>query len=319
MSSVSYIVTVFNKERFLPFLLSGLARQQGAFDRQYIFVDDGSTDDSRAILRRLTADWADVVMVEQANQGPASAMNRGLDLARGEFIKPVDADDILTPWATARLMQAIAETGCPVAYGAMDRQGRYALDADPDRLLADLAPLGGPALRHDDMLRMSLHGAQTNPSSWLARADIVRQAGGCDPRVFIQDYSIEIRLAAQASFAGVSECIFLAPDLTDGRLSQNKAQILHDVNLAVADLLAEHPALPAALRRYAFERAAGRSWAWARRHGGKTPASVEFWRYLGARTGLLGATPDRVRATSRIFAETAAIRHPPPNTRPGPA
>ena len=107
MTSVSYVVTVYNKVPVLPFLVAGLGAQEGDFDREFIFVDDGSTDDSRAVLRALTAGWSDVTIVGQANAGPAPALNAGFRRARGDYVKPMDADDLLLPWATRRLLEAI--------------------------------------------------------------------------------------------------------------------------------------------------------------------------------------------------------------------
>src|SRR5277367_4705267 len=100
MASVSYVVTVYNKAPALSFLIAGLDAQQGDFEREFIFVDDGSTDGSLSVLRALTTGWRDVTIVEQANAGPAPALNLGLRRARGDYIKPMDADDLLLPWAT---------------------------------------------------------------------------------------------------------------------------------------------------------------------------------------------------------------------------
>ena len=50
MTRVSYVVTVYNKAPYLPFLLDGLARQQGGFAREFVFVDDGSSDGSLEAL-----------------------------------------------------------------------------------------------------------------------------------------------------------------------------------------------------------------------------------------------------------------------------
>jgi hypothetical protein len=155
-----------------------------------------------------------------------------------------------------------------------------------------------------------LHRAQTNPSAWLARADVVRRSGGCDERVFIQDYTIELRLAALGPFARLSEPVFLAPHANPGRLSDNQAQILHDMNLALAHFIAERPNLPRDLARLGLVRAAARAWAWARRHGGTGLWSREFRRVSAARLGLLRPTPANLRATCAPFAATNSIRVP---------
>ena len=306
MPSVSYIVTVYNKVPVLPFLVAGLGAQEGDFDREFIFVDDGSTDDSRAVLRALTAGWSDVTIVGQANAGPAPALNAGFRRARGDYVKPMDGDDLLLPWATARLIAAIETTGCNVAFGPQVLT--YDTAEQPAAILAAQRHEPGPIERRDDALRCSLARAQTNPSAWLARAEAVRRSGGCDEGVFIQDYSIELRLAAQGAFARLHEPVFLAPAAIPGRLSDNQAQILHDMNLAVANFIAERPELPRDLARLGFARAAARAWAWARRRGGKTLLSRDFRLACGARLGFLAPTPENLRATCAAFAATNSIR-----------
>jgi glycosyltransferase involved in cell wall biosynthesis len=120
---ISYVVTFYNKVPYLPYLLAGIAGQQGDFDKQCIFVDDGSTDGTVALLRELTADWPNVTIIEQPNQGPAIALNAGFTRVTGDFIKPIDGDDILLPWATNDLLRALQETQCGVAYANMKMQG----------------------------------------------------------------------------------------------------------------------------------------------------------------------------------------------------
>jgi glycosyltransferase involved in cell wall biosynthesis len=308
MASVSYVVTVYNKAPALPFLIAGLDGQHGDFAREFIFVDDGSTDGSLAVLRALTTGWQNVTIIEQANTGPAPALNAGLARAQGDYIKPMDADDLLLPWATLRLLEAIETTGCDVAFGP--HSPTYEMTGRPIDVLAAHRHEPGPIERCDDMLRRSLQRAQTNPSAWLARVETVRRSGGCDERVFIQDYSIELRLAEQGGFARLHEPVFLAPIAIPGRLSDNQAQILHDVNLALANFIAERPNLPRGLARLGFVRAAARAWAWARRRGNKNFTAREFRLVCGARLGILAPTQANLHATCTTFAETNPIRVP---------
>ena len=79
--AVAFVVPVYNKARWLPRVLEQIAAQRGSFAREYIFVDDGSTDGSLSVLKRHTAGWRNVTIVEQANHGPAHATNRGIERA----------------------------------------------------------------------------------------------------------------------------------------------------------------------------------------------------------------------------------------------
>jgi glycosyltransferase involved in cell wall biosynthesis len=70
-----------------------------------IVVDDGSTDDSRAII----AGYGDRIQaIYQANQGQASAFNTGFAQSRGEIICFLDADDIFLPHKVATMVDAFA-------------------------------------------------------------------------------------------------------------------------------------------------------------------------------------------------------------------
>ncbi|HTQ34201.1 MAG TPA: glycosyltransferase family 2 protein [Stellaceae bacterium] len=308
MPSVSFVATVYNKVPVLPFLTAGLGAQEGEFAREFIFVDDGSTDGSAALLSDLTAGWANVTILSQANAGPAAALNAGFARAGGDFIKPMDGDDLLLPWATWQLIEAIEATGCAVAFGAAGTP--YDPAAEPARALAgDRLP--GRIERQDNALRRSLARAQTNPSTWLARAEAVRRSGGCDERVFIQDYSIELRLATQSAFARLHEPVVRGPAAATDRLSDNQAQILHDMNRALAYFLTEHPDLSRDLARLGFSRAALRAWAWARRRDGRGVFSREFLLVCGARLGILSPTAANLHAACRAFAVTHSIRVPP--------
>jgi glycosyltransferase involved in cell wall biosynthesis len=308
MPSVSYVVTVYDKVPVLPFLIAGLGAQDGSFEREFIFIDDGSTDGSVSLLRDLTAGWSEVTIASQPNSGPAVALNAGFRRARGDFIKPMDGDDILLPWATRRLLDALEITGCAVAFGLATPP--YEVAGPPEDAITACAHQTGRIERCNDILRRSLRRAQTNPSAWLARAETVRHSGGCDERVFIQDYSIELRLASLGCFALLHEPIVRGPAAAPGRLNDNQAQILHDLNLALAYFIADHPALPRDVARGTFVRAASRAWNWARRHGRRELASAEFRLACGARLGLLRPTPANILATCAAFAKTNPIRVP---------
>lgn len=99
---VSIIVNNYNYARFLPQAI------QSALDQRYphvevIVVDDGSTDGSREVI---DAFGAQITPIYQENGGQASALNAGFARSQGEIVIFLDADDILLPEATERVVEA---------------------------------------------------------------------------------------------------------------------------------------------------------------------------------------------------------------------
>jgi glycosyltransferase involved in cell wall biosynthesis len=84
--SVSIILPTYNRAKFLPAALAAM-RAQLWTDWELIVIDDGSSDNTRELVAELTRGWEQPVRyVYQENQGAYGARNRGLDMARGEFM-----------------------------------------------------------------------------------------------------------------------------------------------------------------------------------------------------------------------------------------
>ncbi len=95
MVRASVIVTVYNKAPYLRECFDSILTQ-GFDDFEVIAVDDWSTDGGPELIRGIGDDRIRLVRTER-NLGPAGAAQRGFDLARGEYIIRVDADDICVP------------------------------------------------------------------------------------------------------------------------------------------------------------------------------------------------------------------------------
>src|SRR4051812_47263481 len=95
----SIVSAVYNVSPYLGAFIESIEAQTFSSDRlEVIVVDDGSTDDSLAILEAWQQRCPDLVrVVSQQNGGPASARNAGLALVRGEWVTFTDPDDMLDP------------------------------------------------------------------------------------------------------------------------------------------------------------------------------------------------------------------------------
>ncbi|MGE5093035.1 MAG: glycosyltransferase family 2 protein [Bacillota bacterium] len=96
---VSVIIPCFNHGRFLRHAAESVLAQTLA-DLELIIVDDGSTDDTPAVLAGL--DDRRVRTCRTSNRGVSAARNAGLDMVRGEFVAFLDADDLWEPDKLAR-------------------------------------------------------------------------------------------------------------------------------------------------------------------------------------------------------------------------
>ncbi len=296
MTGVSFVVTVYNKARFLPSVLSAIFAQEGDFAREYILIDDGSRDDSPAVMERLCAGRADVRILRQANAGPAKATNVAVRAATLPWLKIVDGDDVLAPHAT-RLLLAAAER-----FGTQFAVGRNALYTDIERIAFAAAPAAAE-FRHRDLFGECLRNVPCNLTPTLIGRTRYWDVGGCDERLFTQDFSLLLRLAWREAPAEVDAIVSASPDAPGGRVSDNQRLMLKETNQAMLYFLAETRDLPLAVRYTAVERAFGRAWKWQRRRRGASMASRWFWLYALAKLMPPGVTAPLLRSTLDAFTE----------------
>jgi glycosyltransferase involved in cell wall biosynthesis len=126
---VTVLMPVFNRERFVDEAIRSVVAQDFA-DFELLIVDDGSTDQTPAILRR----WAErdarvVVITSPENQGIPAALNLGLRYASAPYVARLDSDDIMMPFRLAAQADVLdREPGVVLvssAYETMDREGNY--------------------------------------------------------------------------------------------------------------------------------------------------------------------------------------------------
>jgi glycosyltransferase involved in cell wall biosynthesis len=299
---VSFVVTLYNKERFLAPVLDAIAAQTGDFAREIVIVDDGSTDGSRAIAEAFAARTPNCRVIAQPNRGQTAAANAGCEAARLAFIKLVDADDLLLPNATAALLSAIHNDGCGIAFGdfafydpeIMSVGGGAVPEPYPVRVLAE--PLGAVLQRNLFI-----------PSACLIATALMRRLGGFDRRYRnIIDYDIAVRAAEVTRFAEVLHPVCLAPSAAENRMSGNVDLMYFETGEVLAELLERRPDLPWAWRRRALRRAAGRAFRHALRRGQR-----EHMARLGAIRLLslcpyLPAYPALIRATGAAYEQRRA-------------
>jgi len=124
---LSVVVPVFNEAHRLEAVLSErLFPAPCPITREWILVDDGSTDGSGEILDRAGALSDDAVrVVHKPNGGKATAVRAGLEHARGDFVVVQDADEEYDPADIGRLLVPLLADEADVVYGSRFRRERH--------------------------------------------------------------------------------------------------------------------------------------------------------------------------------------------------
>ena len=124
MTKVSIIVPVYNVEKYLKRCLDSLVNQS-LKDIEIICVNDGSTDDSLDILNEYAKRDERIVVINQENFGQSVARNKGIDVAKGEYLGFVDSDDWVSEDYFEKLYNSAIQNNAEMAVGGIIRLHRF--------------------------------------------------------------------------------------------------------------------------------------------------------------------------------------------------
>ena len=112
---LSVIIPVYNLESYLERCINSILNQTYQ-NLEVICVNDGSTDNSLAVLNRLAAFDKRVCVISQENAGVSAARNTGIDHATGDYITFVDGDDAIAPEMYSVLVQLCLQYDAEIAH-----------------------------------------------------------------------------------------------------------------------------------------------------------------------------------------------------------
>jgi len=228
---VSIIAPCYNAEKFLEVALASIFAQDYP-NFEVIIVDDGSSDNSIAMLEALQSKY-DFQLYKQANQGVSAALNHGLQYAKGTYVATPDLDDIMLPESVrirAQYLDAhpnVGIVGALIIY--MDSEGNNT----KTQKLSGIKQLGFAEILGDAIVV----GAPVS----LYRMDVLKAAGFYDPSIRVQDFQITLRIASRGY-----EVHVLPVSVTRYRRHPNnlsrKYKVLLDADMRTIEPYRSHPA-----------------------------------------------------------------------------
>ena len=200
MPRVSVIIPTYNCAPYVGAAVESVLAQTWQ-DFELIVVDDGSTDNTRSILER----YLDrIVYLHQENQGESVARNRGIEIARGEYIAFLDSDDL---WQPTKLERQVANLKAhPEAVLAYSYS--YAIDASGEPICfrgSNRIGAGEDGL-HQVFEQLIMGNVVANINTVLLRRQSLLGMTAFDPAIeWGEDWDLWLRLSLAGPFGFVPE------------------------------------------------------------------------------------------------------------------
>jgi len=215
---VSLVIAAFNHGRFLAEALdSAIGQTLGGVE--IVVVDDGSTDDTQAVLARYAGR---IRVVRQPNRGLAAARNTGLATARGAYVSFLDADDVLMPTKLADQV-AVLERAPTVGWTYCD----VLIETTATGAQTRASERFGYAARMLEgwLFPELIHGNFIPAIAPLVRRPVLDAAGGFDERLTaLEDWDLWLRLSL-ISEARYSAAVLVRYRVHPGGMSEDRSRM----------------------------------------------------------------------------------------------
>lgn len=195
---VTVLLPVFNGEAYLAEAIDSVLRQ-GYGNFELIVIDDGSTDRTAEVI----AGYRDprlVALRHESNRGLVAALNHGLQMARGELVARLDADDVADPARLAKQVERFGDDPDLVALGT----GISYIDAAGAPMAVPAAQVQGPCLLRWRLLRGT---CVFHPTLMLHRGRAGTDARYSADYPHAEDYELVLRLSRRHAVDNLADVL----------------------------------------------------------------------------------------------------------------
>jgi glycosyltransferase involved in cell wall biosynthesis/peptidoglycan/xylan/chitin deacetylase (PgdA/CDA1 family) len=192
---VSVIVTTFNYAHFLPTAIESVLEQTYS-DTDVLVVDDGSTDDTAAVVERYAT--RNVRYVYQENAGAGAARNTGLSLTNGSLVAFLDADDVWLPDKLTRQIDHLHR------HPELALVGCHAYGCETDLSVIDIV-WGGDFEAGHAFEQLLLRNFVLNPTCVLARRSAFEAVGGFSEVSMWEDWDTWLQISRRFAIGFTAE------------------------------------------------------------------------------------------------------------------
>jgi len=195
---VTVLMSLWNEEQHVGAAIESILAQSYS-DFEFLIIDDGSTDGSRAVVEAF--DDPRIRLVSRPNKGLVPSLNEGLGLARSEYVARQDADDLSLPTRLEREVALLDEHPEIALVGT-----NYTIIDDDGRLLTTTSVFTHP----DDLAVAEIVSNQFGHGSVMMRRSVVAEIGGYDSGAgdIVEDYDLWLRIGRVGKLANLREPLY---------------------------------------------------------------------------------------------------------------
>lgn len=240
-SLVSIIIPAFNAEKYIGEAIES-ALSQSYPELEIIVVDDGSTDNTVKVVNRFIEKESKIKLLLQENSGVAAARNTAIRHSRGEFIAPLDADDIWRPDKISSQVRLMRKSGTDVGLVYT-----WIATIDAESNLIGLVTPGQPVCNvFAELLISNFLGCGSVP---LIRRKCIELVGGYGKEFYAkgaqgcEDWDLSLRISEHFNFAVVKK-ILVGYRQIPNSMSWDYKQMKRSHDLLISRLRLRHPDFP---------------------------------------------------------------------------
>ncbi|NET90350.1 MAG: glycosyltransferase family 2 protein [Kamptonema sp. SIO1D9] len=243
---VSVIIPAYNAELFIERTLISVLSQT-YLNLEVIVVDDGSSDRTAAIVQDFVMRDDRAILLQQENAGVAAARNLAIAHAQGEFIAPIDADDIWYPENIAKQVQLLANANSSVGLV-------YSWSIDINENNLPTGDFRAAQIEGNVYKTLLCHNFIGNSSATLIRKTCFDKVGGYSTELKAknaqgcEDWDLYLRIAECYQFLVVPEFL-IGYRKIQGSMSRNYSGMAKSHSLMLEDFRTKHPEISGTLYR----------------------------------------------------------------------
>ncbi len=227
---VTVLMPVYNGRDFLAEAIQSIL-DQSYDDFEFLIIDDGSTESLDPIFRRFKDER--IVVRRQENMGLTRSLNRGLSVARGEYVARMDGDDVSLPNRLATQVHELDSNkeidlvGC--FFDIVDGKGRL---IERKELITD------PVYR---LWRLQFHNNYGHGTVMLRKRSVLNAGAYDDNLSYAQDYDLWSRISTKNNTSIIPEALYryrMVEDGTQASVKNYEVQLTNALRVSDRNLMA---------------------------------------------------------------------------------